>query len=90
MQMEVAGYTCECPLGYAFDDDSLTCVNVDECAVDTNICNNGQCVDSEGSFYCICLDNFAGKYCEVGMNCIIGWDSFCLLFLLGQTLFRYI
>ena len=66
-------YTCECDVGYELNTDNAdpTCVNIDECSVDPNICGTGLykgsypstqvnalgiCVDTQGSYICECSD----------------------------------
>ena len=34
------------------------CVDIDECSIIPNICMNGHCVNTEGSFYCECRTGF--------------------------------
>lgn len=34
--------------------DNKTCVDIDECSVDINICLNGRCENREGSYHCHC------------------------------------
>ena len=61
--MDEADYVCECPSGYEFKDGS--CKNIDECDEDEDICNNGECTDYDGGYYCTCDDGWDGKNCDV-------------------------
>ncbi|MCL4121103.1 UNVERIFIED_CONTAM: hypothetical protein GTU68_033750, partial [Idotea baltica] len=45
---------CDCPIGFA-KVDGKTCLDIDECLLNPNICQGGgQCVNTEGSFTCNC------------------------------------
>ncbi|GMR43483.1 hypothetical protein PMAYCL1PPCAC_13678, partial [Pristionchus mayeri] len=48
--------------------------DVDECAVDPPICENfGTCVNSPGSYQCLCIDGAYGDRCEINPNdCLNG------------------
>ena len=61
-------YYCECIL------------DVNECSTQRNLCTNGQCVNTEGSFYCVCRDGSEltpdrtqclGKKCRVSRSYLI-------------------
>ena len=57
---------CDCPKGSA-RTDGKTCRDVNECLLDPNICRGGSCVNTDGSFTCVCptgltLDN-SGREC---------------------------
>ena len=51
-------FKCTCPDGYELDASGLSCVDIDECSENNNICRNGECTNMEGSFQCKCLDGF--------------------------------
>ena len=51
-------FKCTCPNGYELDASGLSCVDIDECSENNNICRNGECNNMEGSFQCKCLDGF--------------------------------
>ncbi|XP_036327522.1 protein crumbs isoform X3 [Rhagoletis pomonella] len=54
-------YTCSCTSGWT----GRTCTkDVDECALDPNICGNGICKNEEGSYKCYCTPGFTGKHCD--------------------------
>uniref|UniRef100_A0A7N4P5Q2 Latent-transforming growth factor beta-binding protein 4 n=1 Tax=Sarcophilus harrisii TaxID=9305 RepID=A0A7N4P5Q2_SARHA len=51
------GYTCDCFEGYRLDMTRMACVDINECeeAEDRNsLCVNGRCLNSDGSFRCLC------------------------------------
>eukprot|EP00057_Strongylocentrotus_purpuratus_P029608 XP_011684082.1 PREDICTED: latent-transforming growth factor beta-binding protein 1-like [Strongylocentrotus purpuratus] len=50
-----SGQPCDCPAGFTGD----LCQNdVNECAMDTSLCNNGRCVNLDGSYNCVCNTGF--------------------------------
>ncbi|RUS91245.1 hypothetical protein EGW08_000957 [Elysia chlorotica] len=58
-------YTCDkasgqkvCHPGW----EGSNCENdIDECSRDSNLCNHGTCVNSLGSYTCLCQDGYIGK-----------------------------
>jgi len=62
------GYSCDCVSGFAFNNVTNTCDDVDEC--DDNPCgeNNGtKCTNIDGSYTCSCADgyeNFSDGSCD--------------------------
>ena len=44
--------------GYALDEHGITCSNIDECSILTDVCGNGTCIDVPGSFTCQCDPGF--------------------------------
>ncbi|XP_037546001.1 growth arrest-specific protein 6 [Nematolebias whitei] len=47
----VGGFDCLCDQGYVFDNESNSCVDVDEC--ETGVCED-ECLNTPGSFRCFC------------------------------------
>lgn len=50
------GHLCTCQsAGFRLARDQLSCVDVDECDLDTDTCNDDSqhCINTIGSFYCI-------------------------------------
>ena len=58
------GYTCTCEPGFAGDpapNAAATCVDVDECTVETHTCDdNAACTNVVGSFTCACNSGYTG------------------------------
>lgn len=53
---------CVCNDGFEEDPVTNVCTNVDECAIDTDTCDeNADCTDTEGSFICSCGTGYAGS-----------------------------
>ena len=54
----IGTYICECSPGFVYDDDvndGQTCVNLNECEVNADKCDDNQyCVDTIGSYRCMC------------------------------------
>ncbi|XP_017260679.1 growth arrest-specific protein 6 [Kryptolebias marmoratus] len=47
----VGGFDCLCDEGYSYDNESKSCVDVDEC--ETGVCED-ECLNTPGSFRCFC------------------------------------
>uniref|UniRef100_A0A8C4Q9N7 Fibrillin 1 n=1 Tax=Eptatretus burgeri TaxID=7764 RepID=A0A8C4Q9N7_EPTBU len=62
-------YNGTCPIGYTIDPRNM-CVDIDECAYHAygRVCKNGRCVNTEGSFRCICNAGF--DLTPDGRNCV--------------------
>ena len=54
---------CVCSSGWT---GAFCETDINEC--DDNICANGRCEDTEGSFICHCPEGFSGKVCDVGFD----------------------
>ena len=56
----------ECDKGLA-KTDGKTCLDINECLLDPNICEGGRCVNTDGSFVCSCPDGLtldsSGRKC---------------------------
>jgi hypothetical protein len=67
------GHSCLCPLGYVSqlnEQSMFTCQNANECSMkEMNKCeNNSTCIDTPGSYACICLRGFTGDRCQIKLN----------------------
>jgi Calcium-binding EGF domain len=55
---------CECNSGYMSNDPSQGCWNINECKDEPTICSslhtNSRCVDTIGSYMCVCMEGYAG------------------------------
>ena len=51
-------FKCENGFKLSPNDDSKTCLDVDECTEFQNICLNGHCENKEGSFLCHCHNGY--------------------------------
>uniref|UniRef100_A0A8C1DBB8 Low density lipoprotein receptor-related protein 1Ab n=1 Tax=Cyprinus carpio carpio TaxID=630221 RepID=A0A8C1DBB8_CYPCA len=53
------GFKCRCHPGFRLKQDGKTCVDVDECTT-TYPCAQ-RCINSHGSFHCLCVDGFVPR-----------------------------
>lgn len=62
------------PLSKTISSVSTLILDIDECLQNGRICNNGRCINTDGSFHCVCNAGFHvsrdGKNCE-GNNSVI-------------------
>ncbi|XP_060527208.1 protein crumbs [Cylas formicarius] len=57
---------CKCHPGFT---GPLCDMDVNECLIPgSKICNNGICVNTEGSFQCYCMPGFTGERCNLDFN----------------------
>lgn len=57
---------CRCNYGFQMSSTN-TCEDIDECRLRYNICRNGRCKNTKGSFTCECTDGY--KLSFDGMHC---------------------
>lgn len=77
----IGSFTCMCPEGYTktpFTDD---CLDINECATNSGLCQNGYCVNLRGGYRCDCLDGF--KPSEDNKKCVDQRQGFCFKKLIG-------
>ena len=58
---------CQCKIGFKSVNDS--CIDIDECLDEANICDkNAECSNEKGKYTCSCKQGFVGSghYCEKG------------------------
>ncbi|XP_037899869.1 fibrillin-2-like [Glossina fuscipes] len=57
---------CNCPAGWALQDDRKTCYDINECLYKNGGCDF-KCVNTEGSYECLCPD---GVQQRIGESCL--------------------
>jgi hypothetical protein len=68
--VEQGSRDCYCDHGYKPDPDGRThCQDIDECALHIDLCqHNSTCVNTPGSYKCLCPPDYTGPYCETYLN----------------------
>ena len=63
----IGSYECYCSVGYELAGDDVSCVDIDECVVDTDRCVSGQtCVNTLGGYTCTegtCIEECINSSC---------------------------
>ncbi|XP_033642813.1 uncharacterized protein LOC117302931 isoform X2 [Asterias rubens] len=66
----LGGFTCSCMAGYELHPDQRTCLDIDECDLQTDNCHAfATCSNTPGSFTCTCVTGYSdvsgdGTVCE--------------------------
>uniref|UniRef100_A0A7N9ATH0 Fibrillin 1 n=1 Tax=Mastacembelus armatus TaxID=205130 RepID=A0A7N9ATH0_9TELE len=87
----IGSFRCECPIGFIYNDKLLICegkvlpidenispllLDIDECQNGPmGLCRNGQCVNTVGTFLCVCHDGYEltpdGRLCADINECAV-------------------
>lgn len=81
----IGSFMCICPEGYTQVGMTDDCRDINECAANPNLCKNGHCINTKGSYQCECFDGFQpsadGKQCigklsymEMGKSSFLTFD----------------
>ncbi|XP_072166683.1 uncharacterized protein [Diadema setosum] len=64
-------YRCECGRGFRLSSRGSQCIDVNECRESRNICGGGRCLNSYGSYHCMCAQGLVrrGSTCEDVNEC---------------------
>ncbi|XP_078593157.1 uncharacterized protein LOC144871519 isoform X1 [Branchiostoma floridae x Branchiostoma japonicum] len=61
LRVDGGGYICDCYSGYKLDNKGLKCVDMNECEELGDLCRNGTCINTAGSYICHCHPGHAPK-----------------------------
>uniref|UniRef100_A0A3Q1FKG5 Latent transforming growth factor beta binding protein 1 n=1 Tax=Acanthochromis polyacanthus TaxID=80966 RepID=A0A3Q1FKG5_9TELE len=50
----LGSFQCLCDQGYQESQDGQSCVDVNECELLSSVCGEAQCMNVDGSFFCVC------------------------------------
>ncbi|CAK6973672.1 latent-transforming growth factor beta-binding protein 1 [Scomber scombrus] len=50
----LGSFRCLCDQGYQESQDGQGCIDVNECELLSSVCGEAQCVNADGSFFCVC------------------------------------
>ncbi|XP_023151954.2 latent-transforming growth factor beta-binding protein 1 isoform X3 [Amphiprion ocellaris] len=50
----LGSFQCLCDQGYQETQDGQSCVDVNECELLSSVCGEAQCMNVDGSFFCVC------------------------------------
>lgn len=71
----MGSFICTCPEGYELSQITGVCEDVDECAINPGICENGQCTNTLGGAFCTCPDGFFLD--QISMKCVDARQDQC-------------
>lgn len=54
----IGSFTCGCPEGFTKIPMTDDCQDINECATNNGLCQNGYCVNLRGGYRCDCFDGF--------------------------------
>ncbi|XP_074662871.1 uncharacterized protein LOC141915286 [Tubulanus polymorphus] len=72
------GYTCLCKEKKGFERYAVEnpfCLDIDECNTTKPCLRGSKCVNTDGSYNCVCRDGWAGKHCENRAGGRPTWNS---------------
>ena len=62
----IGSFYCACSTGYSLAQDGQSCVDVDECAIDSHDCSDLQiCINSVGSYRCLSSNGWLPRHTVV-------------------------